>query len=113
MGGDVERWAGSATGSVVGLEGLIASINRLAAVGERIAASLEGLGDAPKIRYPVPPVADGFVDEATMAKQLGIPTRTLAKYRRAGKFTGCWVQNGRRVRWTVSRTVQAWKRGIA
>jgi len=106
-------------------ERLAEALNRLTAAIEQQAA---GLGVATEPRYtsrpndrktasPVneaqmEPLSD-LATESTMAQMLGIAARTLGKYRRAGKFAGCWVQNGRRVRWNVSRTLETWKRGIA
>lgn len=103
------------------IEGLTQAINRLTAAlkpFERLADALAAEKERIEVhngtepRYE-PPGVDGLVDEATMAKKLDIPKRTLAQYRRDGRFPNCWVKNGRSVRWRVAETLEAWKRGIS
>ncbi len=74
---------------------------------ERIAAQT-----SQNVSRPLPGT-DDLADEATMAKRLSIPKRTLAQYRRDGRLPNCWVKNGRRILWRVAETLDAWKRGIA
>jgi len=94
-----------------GLDRLAIAIHRLATVLESAAAA--GLGVEHKPRYKAGPQSDsGLVDEAVMAARLGIKTRTLAKYRRQGKLPGCWIRNGRQIRWRTTETLQAWERGL-
>jgi hypothetical protein len=92
-------------------ERLITAIERLAAAIEIIAPG--GLGDMRESRYPVCPPNDGLASEEAMAQMLDIPARTLAKHRRAGKFSGCWIRNGKRMLWRVAETLETWSRGIA
>ena len=93
-------------------------IERLTAAIERLASAIQnlvpgGLGERGKPRYPVCAADDGLVSEAAMAEKLGIPPRTLARYRRQGRVPGCWIRNGKRIRWQVVETQEIWKRGIA
>jgi hypothetical protein len=92
-------------------ERLITAIERLAAAIEIIAPG--GLGDMRESRYPECPIDRGFVSEVAMAELLDIPARTLGKHRRGGKFSGCWIRNGKRIRWRVAATLETWRRGIA
>ena len=97
---------------MAGLADLTTAVHRLADLLERSVP--EGLGDEQEPLYnAAPSLSDEMVDEATMAEQLDIPERTLGKYRRQGKFPGCWLKNGRRIRWRIYQTTEAWKRGIA
>jgi len=52
-----------------------------------------------------------LIGEKEMADRLNIPHRTLATYRRQGKFPGCWIKNGNRVFWRVEDTLAAWSGG--
>ena len=71
------------------------------------------LGESCPPGYPVRSDDNGLVDEETMAKMLDLSKRTLADYRRRGRFAGCWIRNGRHIRWRVAQTLSAWERGIA
>jgi hypothetical protein len=96
------------------------SLDRLAMAIERLAAALEafgargqGLGESRPSGYPVQLSEIGLVDEKAMALSLGLSKRTLADYRRRGRLGGCWIRNGRHIRWRVAQTLSAWERGIA
>ena len=90
---------------------LAAAVNRLADIWETSCS--EGLGGGDKPRYKPGPLAKvETMNEASMAKELGIPKRTLGKYRRQGRFPGCWLKNGRRVCGRPTETLEAWRRGI-
>ena len=56
---------------------------------------------------------DDLANETSMANKLSIPPRTLARYRREGKFPECWIKNGKRILWKVTETFDVWRRGIA
>ena len=87
------------------------AINRRSAAQENRPPDL---GVDPPSRYigrPDPEV--GLVDEPAMAQQLGISIRTLARYRRDGRLPGCWLRNGKHIRWRVPETLAAWQRGMA
>ncbi len=91
---------------------LATAINRLAKVIEK--HGLRELGGKSESLYKAAPEAEPeMTDEVTMAAQLSIPARTLGSYRRKGKFPGCWIRNGKRIRWRVDQTVASWKRGIS
>ena len=91
---------------------LTMAINRLAAVLERSPGAEMELAKSIAPRYQ-PHTVEKVIDEATMAGELGIPQRTLARYRREGRFPSCWIKNARRVRWDHQKTLAAWQRGIA
>ena len=90
------------------IELLAQAVSRLAAAIEQQAA---GLGHAAEPRYSRPTTTD-LVSEAEMAAHIGISARTLARYRRQGRFASCWLRNGKHVRWRVPETLAAWQRGI-
>jgi len=93
---------------------LTAGVNRLAQAIEDASSLLSKLGLGEQPRYNSDGSEDSNpVDEATMAKKLDIPKRTLGQYRRDGRFPNCWVKNGRSVRWRVAETLEVWKRGIS
>ena len=90
---------------------LTAAIYRLAQVVEK--SGLPGLGGLREPLYkPVPTMETDMVSEQAMATTLGIPVRTLGRYRRQGKLPNCWIKNGKRVRWRVPQTTEAWRKGI-
>ena len=93
------------------IERLTAAIERLASAIQNLAPG--GLGERGKPRYPVCAADDGLVSEAAMAVKLGIPPRTLARYRRQGRLPGCWIRNGKRIRWRTAEALDAWRKGIA
>lgn len=72
-----------------------------------------GLGGPADTRYTSPPSGPSLMDETAMAMVLGISNRTLAKYRRQGRFPNCWIRNAGRIMWKVSETQESWTRGIA
>lgn len=95
-----------------GLGTLVSALNRLADVLEGQFAG--GLGGEQKPLYKAAPRSDGnLVEEPAMANQLGIPVRTLSKYRRQGRLPGCWIRNGKRILWRARETVALWERGIS
>ena len=95
---------------------MVKSIQKLTETVDRLVNLLERRLEVPVLpdsRYPVRSTDDDeVVDELAMAKLLDIPTRTLARYRREGRTPGCWLKNGRRIRWHVAPTLEAWQRGI-
>ena len=91
---------------------LTAAINRLAAAVESSSNGRPELAESGTPRYQ-PQTAEELIDEEAMACELGIPKRTLASYRRAGRFPNCWMKNSRQVRWERAKTLATWKRGIA
>ena len=93
------------------VEQLVLALNRLAVSLDR---AVEGVAPAIDRRYKgVSEANRDLVSEKEMAALLDIKPRTLAGYRRKGKFPGCWVKNGKRVQWRVDDTLAAWSRGIA
>lgn len=101
------------TACISDIQRLTEAVNRLADVMERLPATNEELAHSGDSRY-VPGSSMGtMLNEEAMAGLLEIRKRKLAEYRRQGKLPGCWVKNGRRVRWNVRRTLEAWQRGVA
>ena len=97
---------------VSGLSDLTAALHRLADVLQQGVLGAHGESFA-KLHPDSLPEADmTLVDESSMAEQLDIPARTLAHYRRRGRFPGCWLRNGRRILWRVEPTLAAWEKGI-
>lgn len=100
----VERQAEAIEGHTEAIERLVHAIS---------AYRKPGLGGAVETLYTSPPGGPDVVDEKKMAMVLGISHRTLAKYRRQGRFPNCWIRNSRRIMWKVSETQESWTRGIA
>lgn len=93
----------------------ISAIDRLTSAIETLASSRDELGVGQHSRY-THQENEELPDSATeqeMADTLGIPSRTLGKYRRQGRFPNCWVRNGGRIVWKVAETQESWDRGIA
>jgi hypothetical protein len=97
---------------ILELRELSAAITRLASAMEISLPVKPELAEVATPRYQSDTVED-VIDEETMAGELGIPKRTLARYRREGRFPNCWIKNSRRVRWERQKTLATWKRGIA
>ncbi len=91
---------------------LIDAINRLAAACEKLATGHDELGEVLPGRY-TRVQHDDLASEQEMATQLNLNPRTLAKHRRSGKLSGCWVKNGRRVVYCVEQTLAAWREGLS
>ena len=100
----VERQAEAIEGHTEAIERLVHAISE---------DQKPGLGGPAESLYTRPPNGPTPVDERTMAEILSISNRTLAKYRREGRFPNCWIRNSRRIMWKVTETQEAWDRGIA
>lgn len=96
------------------IDRLIETQQRIATALEEISSALrKGLGGG---QHPAYPDGDGLSDlitESEMAVLLDRNPRTLAKYRRAGKFPGCWIRNGRSTLWRKQPTLMAWREGLS
>ena len=93
---------------------LIHAVNALHAAILQLPEILKGLGQVAESRYSTGmQTAEDMLDEQSMAQRLGISRRVLAEHRKNGKLRGCWVKNGRQIRWHVHETMDVWKRGIA
>ena len=87
----------------------VATLEKLIGILEN---RLDALGVEATSRYTArPDLRIGLVDEPAMAHQLGISIRTLARYRREGHLPGCWIRNGKHVRWRTAETLAAWQKG--
>ena len=96
------------------LSAAIDAIDRLAVAVVRLGDEMKRLGRSEESRYTSRTDCDsGHVDEKTMAQELGLPKRTLARYRREGRFPNCWIKNAHRIFWNPEKALAAWKRGIA
>jgi len=97
-----------------GCQDVAQSMEALHAAILQLTEILTGLGRDLKSRYSTPVAKTNEVqDEESMARRLGLTRRVLARHRKDGKLPGCWVKNGRQIRWHVHDTMEAWKRGIA
>ena len=97
-----------------GYDDLIQSIDGLHAAILQLTEILKGLGQVPQSRYRLDmQTAEDMLGESSMARRLGITGRVLARHRKDGKLPGCWVRNGRQIRWHLHETIEAWKRGLA
>jgi len=100
----VERQAEAIEGHTEAIDRLVHAIS---------AYQKPGLGGPAETLYTRTHNDPDLVDEKKMAGLLNIPHRTLAKYRREGRFPNCWTRNARRIMWKVGETQKAWDRGIA
>ena len=101
-------------------EAIVAEIRKLTEAVVRQTTVLESLvppilelAHSPDPSYQGHMTDDRLLDEDDMAKVLEIPKRTLAEYRRDGRFPGCWVRNQRRIWWYPDQARAAWAKGIA
>lgn len=95
------------------LSEVIDAIDRLVSATEKLGNAIAGLGGETDSRYTPHGMTEEVVNEKQMSEILGITRRSLADYRRKGKLPNCWVKNGRKIRWHLNRTIDAWRKGIS